>query len=68
MSSQEQNQIDFHQLNPLKITSLLLTDSTKCTKTWNATNATTIQSNQLGSSAFVNSTAKKIVTTAMKIE
>lgn len=43
-----------------------LTESTKWTITWKATNATRIQSNQLGSSALANLTAKKIVTTSME--
>lgn len=44
-----------------------LTDKMKWQNTWNATKATRIQSNQSGSSAFVNFTAKNIVTTKKTI-
>lgn len=35
----------------------------RCMKTWNATNATRIQSNQGGNCALLNFEAKNIVTT-----
>lgn len=41
-----------------------LTDNMRWMATWNATNATSIQLNQCGSSALLNEIAKKMVTTA----